>query len=221
MSARTSLLLVRHAPTAATRRSAFPVDEDLDEGGRDEAGRLGGRLRVDGALTSPARRCRRTAELAGLHDVTVDARLAELDFGAWAGRTLEEVAADEPDHLARWCADPVAVSPPGGERLDALAERVDGLLADLHGHRGRLAAVTHGGPIKVAVLRVLGAPLDRLWNVDVSPTSVTELRAHADGGWTLVRCNVVGVGSRGRAPGHGAPGEGGRGSGPVVMRARL
>ena len=32
-----TLLLVRHAPTSATRASAFPADEALDERGREQA----------------------------------------------------------------------------------------------------------------------------------------------------------------------------------------
>jgi hypothetical protein len=39
------LLLVRHASTRATRAVAFPVDEPLDEHGRNAAARLAGALR--------------------------------------------------------------------------------------------------------------------------------------------------------------------------------
>lgn len=191
MTPRTRLHLIRHAPTAATRGSAFPRDEPLDEGGRRDAGRLGRSIRVDRVLCSPARRCRQTARLAGLGAVEVDHRLRELDFGTWAGRRLDEVAATDPERLRRWCEDPAGVPPPGGERLTTLAERVDALLAELCGSGERLAVVTHGGPVKVAVLRVLGAPLDRLWDVEVAPCSVTELGAHGrEGRWRLVRCNA-------------------------------
>lgn len=191
MSAPTRLHLIRHAPTAATRRSAFPRDEALDEAGRRDAERLAGTLRADRVLSSPARRCRQTADLAGLGAVEVDERLRELDFGAWAGRRLDEVSVADPERLRRWCEDPAGVAPPGGERLTALADRVDALLADLDGSGARVAVVTHGGPVKVAVLRVLGAPLDRLWDVEVAPCSVTELAAHGQRGrWRLVRCNV-------------------------------
>ena len=63
----TRLTLVRHAPSDATRRSAFPLDEPLDARGRDEARALAPRLgRFDVAWTSPAARARQTAEALGL-----------------------------------------------------------------------------------------------------------------------------------------------------------
>ena len=86
------LLLVRHAPTKATRHVAFPADEPLDERGRDAAGALAAAVPARfGVLCSPSERCRQTAEAAGLAVDAIEPALAECDFGAWAGRTLEEV----------------------------------------------------------------------------------------------------------------------------------
>lgn len=182
----TRLLLVRHAPTATTRRSGFPADEELDPAGRRDAGRLAD-VRVDRVVTSPARRCRQTAEAAGWPNATAEARWWEFHFGAWSGRTFADVVADDPDRLAAWQADPTTTAPPDGETLAALAERVAAALEDLADRPGRVAVVTHGGPIRVAVLLALGAPVTRLWHVDVAPTSITELVARPDGGWRLAR----------------------------------
>jgi broad specificity phosphatase PhoE len=188
MSRRTELLLVRHAPSAATRRFAFPADEPLDEGGRRQAAALAGRLDAEAAVTSPARRCRETARLAGFADARPEPGLAELDFGSWAGRDPRQLGREVPEALAAWYRDPGS-APHGGERLTDLAERV---VAALDGLRdaGRTVVVTHGGPIKVAVLAALQAPLEAIWHVDVSPCAVTELHARPGGGWTLRTCNV-------------------------------
>src|SRR5439155_5979346 len=61
------LLLVRHAPTRATRATAFPLDEPLDDAGRLAATALAAALpaRCE-LLSSPAVPCRETAEAAGL-----------------------------------------------------------------------------------------------------------------------------------------------------------
>src|SRR4051812_9050621 len=111
-----TLLLVRHAPTSATRASAFPADEELDAGGREQASLLAGTLprRAD-VITSPARRCRQTAEAAGL-SARVDDEIADCDFGSWAGRSLAEVNDDAPDAVRSWMLDPEA-APHGGESL--------------------------------------------------------------------------------------------------------
>jgi broad specificity phosphatase PhoE len=53
------LLLVRHAPTSATRKFAFPADEPVDERGLAEAVALGAAVaKRHETLCGPALRCR-------------------------------------------------------------------------------------------------------------------------------------------------------------------
>jgi broad specificity phosphatase PhoE len=188
LSARTAVLLVRHAPSEATRAFRFPADEPLDERGRGDARSLDGALRAVEAVTSPAARCRETAQLAGFPDARSDAGFAELDFGDWAGRDPHEVGRATPRALESWYRNP-ASAPPGGERIEELAARVRTALQRLRDGR-RTVVFTHGGPIKVGVLTALGAPLTAVWNLDIAPCSVTELHARPGGGWTLRSCNV-------------------------------
>jgi broad specificity phosphatase PhoE len=191
----TSLLLIRHAPSHATRRFRFPADEPLDEDGRTAAASLAGTIVADRAVTSPRLRCRETAVLAGFADAEVDPGLAELDFGSWAGRDPHQVGRDSPAELEAWYADP-DTAPHGGETLGELAARLMGALERLRDRSGVTAVFTHGGPIKLAIVHALEAPTSSMWRVDVAPCSVTELHARPDGGWTLARANV----------GPGAPG---------------
>jgi broad specificity phosphatase PhoE len=190
------LLLVRHAPTSATRAAGFPADEPLDARGRAEAASLAGALPArPEALTSPALRCHETAAAAGVTEplVVVEA-LAECDFGGWAGRTLADVAAGAPADMAAWMEDPDAC-PHGGESLRAFAARVGGWLDGESTRDGTAVAFTHGGVVKAALVHALGAPLAAFWRIDVAPLSVTELHAH-DGRWTVTRVNsAVGGGS--------------------------
>ncbi|MEZ0283920.1 MAG: histidine phosphatase family protein [Thermoleophilia bacterium] len=182
------LLLLRHAPTAATRRAAFSADEPLDEPGAAAAAALRGRFRSTGeSYASPADRARETARLAGL-DAEVEPALAECDFGAWAGHRLDELAASDPDGVRRWLDDPAA-RPHGGETMVELMARVAGWLDGQAAREGAAVAVTHGGPIRAAVLHALGAPAEAFWRVDAAPLSLTEL--HADAGrWRVVRLNA-------------------------------
>ena len=178
---------MRHGPTAATRAGVFPVDEPLDERGLAAAALLGAALPAGwDALTSPALRCRQTAEAAGLHDASIDPPIAECDFGAWAGLSLQDIG--EADAVA-WMADPESL-PPGGESLAAFAVRVSRWLDGQAQQDGRAVAFTHAGVVKTAVVHALGAPLAAFWRVDVAPLSVTELHAH-DEGWTVTRVNCV------------------------------
>ena len=184
----TRLTLIRHAPSDATRRSAFPVDEPPDARGLDEAAALAPRLgRFDAAWSGPALRARQTAEALGLR-ATVATELDECDFGAWRGRTLAELDDEDPVAVAAWIEDPAA-APHGGESLLELLDRVSGWLEARAAEGGRVVAVTHAGVIRAALVCALDAPPLAFWRFDVAPLSRTVLHAH-DGRWTVRGVNL-------------------------------
>jgi broad specificity phosphatase PhoE len=176
------LLLVRHAPTSATRQAAFPGDEPVDAVPPGSLAAVSAALAVEAeaeAISSPALRCRQTAGALGLHP-RCEPRIAECDFGDWAGRSLSQV-----DTVAagQWMTDPDA-RPHGGESLTDFAGRVAGWLDAQAADDGCTVAITHAGVIKAAVVHTLGAPVMACWRIAIAPLSVTELTAH-DGAWML------------------------------------
>jgi broad specificity phosphatase PhoE len=182
-----TLLLVRHAPTAATRASAFPLDEPLDAGGREHAAKLAKKLPQRAEIvTSPALRCRETAVAAGL-EARDETAIAACDFGVWAGRSLADLSSDDPGAVRAWMLDPGA-SPHGGESLAVFYARIARWLDAQADGDGRLLAITHAEVIKAAVVHALGAPLLAFWRIDAAPLAITELHAH-DGRWTITRLN--------------------------------
>jgi broad specificity phosphatase PhoE len=178
------LLLIRHAPTTATRAGMFPADEPLDEQAvRDAAA---GRSMIgsfDRALCSPSQRTRQSAEAFGLFPA-IDPDLSECDFGAWAGLSFEDVKARYAGEIDAWLADPSS-APHGGETLDDVAARVSRFLRHVATLGGTTVAVTHGGVIRVAIVLARAQPLEMVWRVNVEPLSVTELR-FARGRWRHV-----------------------------------
>lgn len=112
----------------------------------------------------------------------MDARLGPWDLGSWTGQPWEGL------DLVGWRADP-AYDEHGGESLLALRGRVAALLEEWRSRHGRLAVVTHGTVVKVAVTLALRAPADAAWDIDVRPCSATELHATATG-WRVVRVNA-------------------------------
>lgn len=179
---------MRHAPTSATRAFEFPADEPLDERGAQAAAGLAAALpKHTAVLCSPALRCRQTAEAAGLAVAGAEPELTECDFGAWAGQTLETLAAADADAVKNWMSDPDAL-PHGGETQSAFSARVGAWLDAQAALDGSAVAITHGGVVKAAVVHALQAPAQAFWQVDVAPLSITELHAH-DGRWTVTRVN--------------------------------
>ena len=81
----------------------------------NEVRRLAAQLPPVGRIvSSPLIRCLRLAEglAAALRlDLTVDARLRELDFGAWEGLRWDRVPRDQ---LDQWAADLTGARPHGG-----------------------------------------------------------------------------------------------------------
>jgi broad specificity phosphatase PhoE len=181
------LLLVRHAPTAATRAYAFPDDELLDRRAAATAAALSAPPRAE-VVCSPSERCRATAEAAGLIVDAIEPAIAECDFGSWAGRRLDELVAERPDETRRWTTDPDS-APHGGESLRAFTARVAAWLDGQAGRGGTCLAITHGGVVKAAIVHALAAPIESFWRIDCAPLSRTELHAH-DGRWTLRSVNV-------------------------------
>ncbi len=129
--------------------------------------------RADLALTSPVPAARQTAVELGL-TADVEPALRDLNYGRWAGQTLDQVAAAEPDAVAVWLSDPAA-APHGGECLLTFLHHVAEWLEVLEGPE-RVIAVTHPAVLRGVVLAVLQAPPPAFWRVEVGPLARVRLR---------------------------------------------
>lgn len=193
------VLLVHHGVAVETRKAAFPGTSGawsapecppLDPTGVVQARALAGRLPVaDRCWSSLAARSVQTAELATGYAPELEPDLAECDFGAWSGRSTEEIYATDPDGLARWHADPDS-APHGGESLTAVRARAARVLERCAALGGITVAVTHGGLIKAALLEVLGLGSGAVWRLEAAPGSVTELHlASTSSSWRVALLN--------------------------------
>jgi probable phosphoglycerate mutase len=165
----TRLILVRHGETALTQQGRYSGrgDPELTDEGQAQAmaaaGRVAGLSReVTAIVTSPLRRCVRTAELisaeVGAVPVTVIEDLIECDFGRWEGLTFAEVQERWPREMQAWLSS-TSVAPPGGESFQAVAKRVRGVLATIveSNPGGVVVVVSHVTPIKLLLRDALAA----------------------------------------------------------------
>lgn len=162
----------------APARPVFPGDDPAPE-----AALPGPHPRPGPARTSPLRRAVQTADAMGLA-AKPDPALAEMDYGAWAGQSAEQVLAQDPQGFARWQDDPHA-APHGGESFAAVVERMARWLQDRARLGESLLAVTHPAPIQAALVHVLGAPLAAARAIGVRPLSRMQL-THDGRRWSLL-----------------------------------
>jgi alpha-ribazole phosphatase len=108
---------------------------------------------------SPARRCRQLADaLSTLRPglpVELDPDLRELDFGAWEGRTWNEIGEAA---LSAWTGDFARHRPGGGESVQMLLERVRRALGRERTSEGDALWITHAGVIRAVRLVLRGVP---------------------------------------------------------------
>lgn len=152
------LILIRHpqpdtAPGVCYGSSDIPAAAAaLAEGHAALAPQLAPWLARGARLySSPLRRCSALASLLGTP--VLDARLAEMDFGAWELRPWSGIPRGEVD---AWAADLLDYRPGGGETVREVAARVQSFLAEL---QHDAVIVCHAGTMRLVAAMAAGEPL--------------------------------------------------------------
>mgnify|MGYP001564816700 FL=1 len=193
MSAPTTIDLIRHGEPVGGSKYRGQTDDPLSEKGWAQMrAAVGDHRPWEAILTSPLARCRAFAEKLAARlalPLEMDARLMEIGFGEWEGRTAEELLATDSEQLARFWNDPVRHAPPGGETLTAFRGRVLAAWEDiLARYAGRhVLIVGHAGTIRIAVCHVLDMPLDRLFRIQVPNAGITRIQVDINGAGVLPR----------------------------------
>ena len=191
----TRLALISHAATEAQRRSAFPLDEPLEERELAKIADLGWQApRAQTVLSGPERRVQQTAQALGI-SAEIAVELRDCDYGAWSGSTLAEVEQRHPEEVVAWLTNPGA-APHGGESILQLIARIAGWLEEQR-VADHTIAVTHPAVIRSAIVHALQAPPSSFWRIDIAPLSLTDLRWNGRV-WTLRSGSCMLPGTAGR-----------------------
>lgn len=181
----TTILLVRHATTAATgsRLGGWTPGVHLDEAGVRQAEATAALLAGTGSdvaavYASPLERTQDTAKvIAKALGLRVRTRrgLGEVDYGDWTDRPLGQLRRRKDWQVIQ--QTPSRFTFPGGESIRAaqarVVEQLEALAAD-HA-KDTVVAVSHADIIKAAVAHFCGMPLDTFQRLVVQPASVTTL----------------------------------------------
>ncbi|MCR5611270.1 MAG: histidine phosphatase family protein [Clostridiales bacterium] len=167
------IVLVRHGQTPynAEHRLQGQLDIPLSDAGREQAEKLGERLknegvRFDALYSSRLKRAKDTARIIGGYlglEPKVIAGVEEINFGCFQGHTFEEAAKLFPEAYAEHLLHGTDANAHGGETGGmVLARAVRALLALPEAKEGRALVVSHGAVIGYIRAYIKGAPL---WNV--------------------------------------------------------
>ncbi|HVW52948.1 MAG TPA: alpha-ribazole phosphatase [Trinickia sp.] len=198
------LVLIRHpAPAIDAALCYGSTDVPLAGDARESALALAARLRALEAppplylVTSPLQRC---AHLAGGLatelgcTVRVDARLQEIDFGAWEGQRWDAI---DRAALDAWAADLRHARMHGGESVAQFEARVGAWLAHWREPMAppvqHVHAVTHAGVMRMIASLALGKPLEETLTWPLEMAAIVWLRYEAMGGagsWRLLHWNA-------------------------------
>jgi broad specificity phosphatase PhoE len=180
------LLWVRHGETDDNARKVFQGHGGgpLNDLGRKQADAIGERLKglaIRKIIASDVVRTRETAAaIARFHERTpfeVDARLREVDVGAWQGLGQAEIEQEFPDEWKAW-REGIDVRRGGGETYKETAVRAIAALEAHAAEAGVYVLVSHAGTIRGTVAEVMSVAIDQF--APVQNTALTALQSLAD-----------------------------------------
>lgn len=175
----TTFYLVRHGETGAKQINGRRPGVHLNAEGHAQAQKMAERFTnrpIAAVYSSPLERTMDTAHYLShrlsLPIQTADA-ITEIDFGEWTGKTLEDLA-DDP-RWRRFNSFRSGTRIPGGETMLEVQQRVVKWMDAIRGqHAGKsVIAVSHGDPIRCAVMFYAGMHIDMCDRIDVGLTSIS------------------------------------------------
>jgi broad specificity phosphatase PhoE len=181
------LLLVRHGSTEFNtgRRFMGYSDIDLNADGYIQAEKLRDYLadeKIDAVYSSDLRRALVTAEIISSGrrlDIVTCPELREVNYGTCEGLTFQEIGSRYPDVAEKCINFTVKLEFPEGETFEDFIERTNQFLcrSDNHEPSETILVVSHNGPLKVLVCRLLDIDMGHWWQIriDIASLSVVDI----------------------------------------------
>ncbi|OGI43129.1 MAG: hypothetical protein A2150_01980 [Candidatus Muproteobacteria bacterium RBG_16_64_11] len=174
--------LLRHGEAGGGVKYRGIIDDPLTDRGREQMWcAVGEQYPWHRVVTSPLRRraefAQTLSERASL-PLTQNPARQGWDFGAWEGKTPDQIMQAGAEALSRFQQDSLRYPPPGGEPLAAIAARatqaLSGLLQQYPDEH--LLIVTHSAAMRCVMAKILNMPLSRIFSIEAGPGALTRLR---------------------------------------------
>jgi len=158
--------VLRHGALQGGVKYRGQIEAELTDEGRIAMDQVWQPLskQVDCIITSPLSRCARAAtDWASDADIPciIEPRIAEMHYGAWEDKTVEEIEQISPGLIRQWRTDPTGIRPPDGESPEELRERIAAWwhettsnMTDRH-----ILVVGHSGSMRMLIAHALNLPI--------------------------------------------------------------
>ncbi len=187
----TRLLLVRHGLTEFNimRRFAGYTNIEMSAAGYAQVEKLRDRLineKIDAIYSSDWKRAMATAELISVgHNVDIVAcpELREANYGDAEGLTFDEIKQLYPGVAGAITHFSLKLKFPGGESFNEFVERVSTFLDRLNKHAPSetILIVSHNGPLRVLIWRLLGIGQKHWWQIRIDNASLSIVETYPRG----------------------------------------
>ncbi len=193
----TTFFLIRHAAhdNVGSYLAGRMDGVCLGSAGRAQALHLARRMAREplaAICSSPRERTLETAKpmaiACAVDKIAICQELDEIDFGAWSGKTFDELNGDAAWQM--WNSQRQSARTPSGETMQDVQQRVVAVMDTVRqtAQNQCVALISHADVIKAAVCKVLGLQLGECFRFDIEPASITTI-VHGDWGSKLIRLN--------------------------------
>lgn len=174
------LILIRHGETGFSLKGRYCGTQDvpLTKKGMYQAASLHKRFKkihVDGVYSSDLTRCADTAKIVfDGQAIRLRKGLREIDFGDVSGLRYRDLKKKFPEIYDIWLKAPLRLKMPRGESLVDFKRRVEGAFSRIiKKNPGKvIAIVSHGGAIRVMLLKLQKMGLEKMWEIEQLPAAV-------------------------------------------------
>ena len=186
----TKIYFVRHGQTKANKLQLLfgQLDWDLNKEGIRQAKKVTVKLstiskkeKIHFLLSSPSKRAKHTAKIIAnklkIKKIIFDKHLIEKSEGIWEGKSFWDARKKDSKSYYEWLKNPFKNKPPKGESVLDLNKRVKRFYKTvLKKYLGKnIIVVAHSGPIRLFILNILKANIDKFWYLKIECGSITEI----------------------------------------------
>jgi phosphoserine phosphatase len=199
----TRLILIRHGETEwnVIGRYQGQADPPLNEQGIAQSYQLADQLiesNLEILYTSPLQRAAQTAQILANKlriPLYIEPRFMEIHQGDWQTRLRSEIEQLYPDLFRRWESEPWEVSPPHGESLSQVQDRVIDALAEIIDKFPNqcVGIVTHRIPIALIKIHNQGFDRDIVRSMQLPNIYYEEIFINSKGGEMTEGSNTIDI----------------------------